>query len=425
MRFANDGRWLGHTEVKHPWEPRHENHATCWGRPPRRWCSGLSYSSRVLHAAAVDNESDLEYVASAWDELAVTSHRPFCSPAWMLAWWRQAAPRGSRLRVITVYDGARLIAVAPFYSEPSRFIHRFRLLGTDASLRVAPLAVRGQEEDASRAIARCLAGLSPRSHVLCFDGIETSCPWPDLLCSSWPSGRSPWLHRDRLMSAPTLTLDTRGYEGWFNSKSHNFRQQMRRRRRQLEKEGAHFRLAATEDELRSDLRSLAKLHYARWVRRGGSSVLNEGVERMLEQAGRQLLPENRFRLWSIDIAGETICSALFVSAGGETSYWLGGFDERWAAQQPSLVALTVAVEHAWDAGDHRIDLGGGGQAYKYRLADGEDHLQTTMLIPRDREYLLARLHIAPSQLRRAVVKRIPQETKGRVKEVFRGRAAPS
>ena len=63
------------------------------------------------------------------------------------------------------------------------------------------------------------------------------------------------------------------------------------------------------------------------------------------------------------------------------SYWLGGFDPAWARYHPGIQVLVGSVEHAWATGDHRLDLGGGGQGYKYRLADGEETLQWVDLVP--------------------------------------------
>ena len=63
------------------------------------------------------------------------------------------------------------------------------------------------------------------------------------------------------------------------------------------------------------------------------------------------------------------------------AYWLGGFDERWAACKPSLQVLAGAVQDGIEHGDRVLELGPGGQDYKYRLADGDGELEWLSLRP--------------------------------------------
>ena len=67
--------------------------------------------------------------------------------------------------------------------------------------------------------------------------------------------------------------------------------------------------------------------------------------------------------------GKVINSQLFIAAGGEVSYWNGGFDDDYANLKPSLVALVDAVRMSLERGRTRFDLGPGGQEYKYRFSE--------------------------------------------------------
>jgi CelD/BcsL family acetyltransferase involved in cellulose biosynthesis len=78
----------------------------------------------------------------------------------------------------------------------------------------------------------------------------------------------------------------------------------------------------------------------------------------------------------------SISAHLFVRAGATRAYWLGGFDDRWAACQPSVQVLAAAVEAGLESGDEWLELGPGGQHYKYRFADREDSLAWLTLTPR-------------------------------------------
>jgi CelD/BcsL family acetyltransferase involved in cellulose biosynthesis len=86
------------------------------------------------------------------------------------------------------------------------------------------------------------------------------------------------------------------------------------------------------------------------------------------------------------------------------SYWNGGFDDDYAQLRPSYVGLVDGVAAGIDGGYERLDLGPGDQSYKYRFADGEDRLESIVLIPRGR--LLALAAYAPERARSAVVARL-------------------
>ena len=91
---------------------------------------------------------------SRWDALAVTSRLPYCAPAWMLAWWRHAAPPYSQLRVVTVTNEGELLGVAPFFLEQGLGrLNRYRLLGPRNSTPRDLLARPGAEKQVAAAIA--------------------------------------------------------------------------------------------------------------------------------------------------------------------------------------------------------------------------------------------------------------------------------
>ncbi|MGH2754721.1 MAG: GNAT family N-acetyltransferase, partial [Actinomycetota bacterium] len=219
--------------------------------------------------------------------------------------------------------------------------------------------------------------------------------------------------------APVLQLRATSFDDWFAGKSSNFRQQMRRGRRKLEEEGAVFRMSRDVDELARDLQAFAELHHSRWDERGGSRALSPAVEVMLLEAGRTMLSSGGFRLWSLEIAGRIVSSHLFLAAGGEVAYWLGGFDEQWAAQKPSMQVLLEAVRHAWASGDERVDLGGGGQDYKYRFTDQREMLEWSTIVPPGLRYQATRVSLSTVRVRRKLVSKLGPRAQARLRALVR------
>lgn len=367
-----------------------------------------------LVAELITETEALERYREEWDALAIAARRPYCAPAWMLAWWCHVPGPHAHLRTVVVLDDGHLVAVAPFFVERGRTgIAHYRLLGSGTSPRIEPLGRSGLEREAASVVASALSAARPRPAIVSFEGIPADSPWPDLLAEAWPGLRAPWRCRDVSLPAPTVSLAEGSFETWLNGKSRNFRQQSRSRRRKLDAKGARFHMTSTERELVGALEAFARLHYSRWEARGGSQALNRGVERMLLDAGRALLGDGRFRLWSIEVDGETISSHLFLAAGGEVIYWLGGFDDSWSNERPALQTLIAAIEDSFARSDKRLDLGAGGQDYKYRLADGSGQVDWLVLVPRGSRYCLARLALAPRQLKRILIRWLPRSLKQR------------
>jgi CelD/BcsL family acetyltransferase involved in cellulose biosynthesis len=370
----------------------------------------------------VEVATTLEHAEAAredWDALAVAARCPYGAPGWLLEWWRCARPAGAELRVVLVRGDDGLIAVAPLFAQSRADMTSYAFLCSDITAQIEPVCVPGSEAVAAESIAHALAAMSPPVHALTFAGAHEDSIWPSLLAGAWPSRRRAWLHRRLPIPAPRMRLSGMTPDAWLSSKSSNFRQQMRRGRRQLEEQGARWRRTERDDELDRDIAELARLHHSRWDSRGGSGAMKPGVEEMLRAAGRDLLARGRFHLHVIDVGDRAISAHLFIEAGGVLSYWLGGFDDEWARYRPALLSVLDAVEHAMERGEAAVDLGPGAQPYKYRFADDEVQLEWITLVPRGRAYPLVRLRLLPMELRWALSRRLSGDLKQRLQRIVR------
>ena len=104
-----------------------------------------------LRAELLDDVGALERHAPAWDALATARGRPYCTPAWMLAWWLEAAPPDAQLRACVVHDGGELIGLAPFWAASEG--GRYGVLGGRTASPLEPLAADGREPEVAGAIA--------------------------------------------------------------------------------------------------------------------------------------------------------------------------------------------------------------------------------------------------------------------------------
>jgi CelD/BcsL family acetyltransferase involved in cellulose biosynthesis len=358
----------------------------------------------------ISDPNDLERERGAWDALAVSASRPYSAPGWLLPWWSSVRPVGCEFRAVAVRDGADLVGLAPFQLNRERFgITTWRLIGDTTSSYLQPLARRAALEPVAAAIATALSRADRNVDVVSLAAVPSTSPWPELLRERWP-GRRPQLCLVEKMRAPYVDIPDGGFDEWLGARSRNFRQQVRRRRREVIRRGGQLRQANSPAEMATALEDFQRLHRKRWDQRGGSHALTPGVVAMLRQAGK-LLPPTRLRILTAEVDGVAIGAALFLAAGSEMHYWLGGFDDDWSSCSPSILLLVEAVRYAADAGYRRVSLGPGAQPYKYRLATGEDQLAWIDLVPHARRYPYVRVCQAPYRLYRLASNRTPPRMK--------------
>lgn len=349
----------------------------------------------ALHALVVEDEAALAPYLHGWDELAIACERPFCAPAWMLAWWREGRTGNARLRVALALEGERPVGVVPCFAQIAYGLNELRLLGAGFSHRIGPLAEPGREEEVADALAPALAAGEPAPASIVFEGIDASDRWPELLAAAWP-GRTPRLRDDATMGAPAVELEA-DYASWMEGRPRKFRKEARRMARRLEEAGVESRIAADADAVGA----LLRLHHERWDDRGGSDV-GTTASRVVAAAAAGLGESGRLEVVLLESAEGPIAAELLLGAGPVAAFWAGGFDPDWSRYAPGTQTMLVALEAAAARGVKLADLGGGAHPYKLRMADGDRPIAWRTLFPRGRRYPLIRLRLAPKHARQAL-----------------------
>lgn len=342
----------------------------------------------ALTWCAIEAPQDLGELRDQWDELAVAAERPFEGPAWALAWWERLRPPGARLWIVAVLEGERLVGIAPMHAAGSAL----RQLGKGVAA-VGPLAVSGREAEVARVAAEGLAAAHPASVSL--ELAASSPDWAGMLATSWPGGAREWATSSEAL--PRVDLGE-GFEAWTRGKSGSFRRENKRKHKMLQEAGGSFRFA-TAETLADDVAAFMRLHRARLAGRGGSSLADASVDRMLVDVGVELMSSGRFRLLCMEIDGRIVAGQVLSAAGRELSAWNSGFDAAYADLSPSMQCLVRALEDGSARGERTMSLGPGGQDYKYRLASGEDRLVVHELLPHGVRYPLARARMVARQAR--------------------------
>jgi len=365
-------------------------------------------SSGSLSAAVFRHLEELGPLKEAWRELADASGQPYGTPEWMWAWWAHAAPRGALLRVIAVSRGDRTLGIAPFFAESRAGVHRYRILGAGVSARVDILARPGDEEAVAGPVAACLSSENPRPDAVLFEGTRRESPWPRLLADTWPARSSPRLYREYALAAPCLDLPLADFDAWFAARSGHFRARMRRGLRKLAEQGGTIRHVSDPGEIERYVSEFARLHRLRWASRGGSGVLTGGVERALKEAASGSVGVSPVQLWVVDMPQGTISVQVFLQAGTELGYWLGGFDAAGHNLRPGPALLTLirVIDRAHATGVVTLDLGPGGQPYKAEFANRTQSLDWSALCISRAKTPAVRLSFVAARARHAALHKL-------------------
>ena len=374
----------------------------------------------MLTASVVTDPDGVADAVGAWDALAVAAGRPYCAPAWMLAWWRHLAPEDARLRIVLVRDGDALVGVLPLYLQSaSARVAELRLLTAGFTCRVEPLADPGREAEVARSAAAALADQPPDALVL--EGLPGDSPWPRLLAEAWP-GRGAWRHDDFSMTLPMAVPAADG-TAWMASRRRGFRKETGRIRRRIEEAGGAVERAEPA-QLPAAVDAALRLYRARWAHRGGGARTSDAVTAMLLDAGAALAGSGRFDVWLLRGPEGPVGAEVFVRAGAESAAWGGGFVAEWARFAPSVTLMLAAMCQGADEGVERVDLGEGEQPYKQRFTDEVQLLRWTTLFPRGRRYPLVRARALPRHFRwwaRGRARRLPPGVAERLKGLRRRR----
>jgi CelD/BcsL family acetyltransferase involved in cellulose biosynthesis len=378
----------------------------------------------MLTVEVIDDLEAAEAFAPEWDEQAVARSIPMCSPGWMLAWWRNLAPAGAGLRILTVRRDSELVAIAPWFvqtGDAGRVDVRF--LGAEVSDRVDILCLPGREREVAPVLRQALLEIRPRADLAAFEAVSIGSPWTRLLASGWPGRARLGRYRNSVIPAPTVTLPAGPPEAWLAGRSRNFRGQIGRMGRRLESLGGGVRQITDPAETQQAVGTLLALHASRWEGRGRSNLARPAVQAFLSEAAATLGPD-RLRLWAAEINGEPISIQLFIAAGGEIKYWNGGWDEAHADLKPSMLTISAALQDAIARGQQRLDLGAGTHPYKLRFADGEDPLTWGGLTVHNRRWPRTAAELAPKVLRyrgKLLVQALPAPVSERIATVAKAR----
>jgi CelD/BcsL family acetyltransferase involved in cellulose biosynthesis len=394
--------------------------ASTLGRPARPPRQRALRAATGLHALVARSTAQLAPYLSAWEDLAEAAGEPLARPDWLLPWWRHLAPPEAELRTIVVLDGSRPVAVAPYFAQRHRGGRiDCRPLAPVFCQPVEPVAAAGMAATVAPYVAHALAAARPRATVVTFEGVDPGSPWPEALRRSWPGRVRPARYVTERAPSPVLALEGADGVTWLDTRSRSFREEIRKKRRRLERAGGRQYVAGPGEPARRAVRAFVDLHHERFAGRGGSVLPRVGLRQMLEDAARRLVPGDRMRLHCVEVGGEIVGVQVALAAGDVVTAWGVAFSADHARLSPGMLAVVALIEEAHARAARSVRLGWGDADYKRRLApNAEQVIAFGGMVPVGPRCALAAPDLT-RPLARRVARRLPEHQRERLKRIAR------
>lgn len=314
--------------------------------------------------------------AAAWRRFAEERENPFLTPEWFAA-WLESYPEEEPFSLAWEPDG-ELRGVVPLVRVRKGPLRLLRFAGARRGDWFTPACRREDEEEMGRACAELLGGERQRWNRLQLDRIDRESAWPEAL---WGAGGAVAATRPRRTDVlPCIRFGAGGYEAYLAGRSRNFRSQLGRRRRKLEREhGLSFRLVSDPRTLDADMTVFFDLHEERWRERGGSSSSSPVAQRFQRRFAAAAMERGWLRLWFAEVDGEAVAAWYGWRLGDRYCYALSGLRGRFEPLALGTVLLAHTIESAAAEGATVYDMMWGDESYKQRFETDRREAATWVL----------------------------------------------
>jgi CelD/BcsL family acetyltransferase involved in cellulose biosynthesis len=304
-----------------------------------------------------------EPLRAEWNALALEGGSIFATWEWSDVWWKHHG----RGRELLLHKGTtpagRMLAALPLYAWRDRWPRVLRFLGHGPGDELGPVYARGTADAAARCLGIALGTLE--WDVFLGEQLRGDEGWTARL------GGRTWRRESNL----ALRVPDGGWDSYLAGRSPNFRQQLRRRRRELDGSGrVRFRLAE-EKSLERDLDTLFALHRAG----RGSRRTDFADTPFHRELARAALAQGWLRLWLVELDGRPVAAWHGFHVGTIASYYQAGRDPAYERLSVGFVLLAHTIQAAIAEGATEYRFGRGDEEFKFRFTADDPGLETVAL----------------------------------------------
>jgi CelD/BcsL family acetyltransferase involved in cellulose biosynthesis len=313
------------------------------------------YSNETGVSVEVSRELDGP-LTGAWDELAESIDAPpWCRPGWFEICLQSVAEgvpvvfcckrRGQLVGVLPMVEGSRGLR-APANNETPDF---------------RPLAI-----DSSVSKQLWTAALQPGVGIVTVLKLPGDVEFLGPMVAAAKEARFRIVSRD-IHRSPYLDI-TDPWESFEESLSANWRQTMRRRKRQLEKGGRlDIEIADGSERFAELFDEGVRIEPSGWKREAGTALIaDEKARAFYESIAKWAASKGWLRMVFLRLNGRPIAFRLDLETATTYYHLKGGYDPEFASVSPGNVLAASVIESAFRRGLKRFEFLGAAESHKLR-----------------------------------------------------------
>lgn len=301
--------------------------------------------------------------AAVWDGLALSAGNMFASREWCECWWEHF---GEGEPIVLTDDADSPRVVLPLFRS-GRALRRWRIIGTGPADQLGPACAPEDLPVAADLLRELLGTGSGGWDVALLQDIPAEETW----------ARLPGATEVRRVPSPVATLGFADWPSYLATRSKNFREQVRRKERRLDRDFSTTLRAATLESLDQDLDTFFALHAARW---GEDTPMAHGTLRAFHaDFARRAAARGWLRLWMLELDGRVVAGSLCFRFGDAEYQYQSGRDPGFDEYSVGSVLMAHTIRHAVETGAREYRLLRGDEGYKSRWADVEREVHTLAL----------------------------------------------
>ncbi|MBK6691528.1 MAG: GNAT family N-acetyltransferase [Myxococcales bacterium] len=343
----------------------------------------------------IESLSELEALEPAWWDLCsrASEPEPVTTPTWLLAWWRAFGADARTLFCLALWDGDRLVGLAPMLKRTVRHrglvpMRRIELLATGedeadeiCSDYVGVIAERGLEVVVGRAVGQALA--------------DDDRHWDEVFLTQAAASRTLRELAIGLASRGIVSVETeRGlcphiilpktWDDYVKTLDAKSRYLVTRALRELDKwagpTGYKLRRVTTADELEEGRAVLYQLHATRWKRAGhGGVFVRDRFRAFHDDVMPKLLARGELDLIWLEVQGKAVAVLYNVLYANKVYvYQSGRTDDVPKNLRIGIAMNCVAVRDYIAKGFSEYDFLNGVSQYKRQMCAGRTHSLVTL-----------------------------------------------
>jgi len=311
---------------------------------------------------------DLEGLRDQWRALLNGGReaKVFQHPVWQQIWLEEF--QGDRQPLLlSVRDGARLLAVAPLLREGTRL----SLIGDHNICDYMDFVMApGEEKESLSALLDALQGEDWTELEL--RGLAVGSPTLALL-PSLAGDRGLEVRVEREAVCPQLDLPST-WEDYLAQLGKKNRHELKRKIRRLYSTAVSVRLLAlrTPAEVGEGMDTFLRLMTLKCDK---AQFMTPQMERFFRRAAVALAEEGLIALYMLEMDGRRVASALCFEDENEVLLYNSGYDPELSYLSVGLISKALLLRSAIEGGRRHLDFLRGNESYKYDLGgrDAEVH----------------------------------------------------